>query len=346
MLKPLRLFSFGVVVALTGCQDSLGIVCTLEARPSVSVLVRDSATGASIASGATLVQQDGDFIDSAFFPAGEPQLDPYALSTPRSAERPGVYNLTVRRAGYADWERQGVRVTRDRCHVNTVTLTARLIEERPRVLVFSRTMGFRHASIPAGQAAIRALGLSEGFEVETTEDAAVFTTENLPRYDVVVFLNTTGDVLNAPQQAAFESFISAGGGFVGVHAASDTEYDWPFYGALVGAYFKSHPAIQNATLQRTAVVHPSTTALPASFSRRDEWYDFQSLPAPSISVLLTIDEASYSGGTMGSPHPISWYHEFSGGRAWYTAMGHTEEAYSEPLFRAHLAAGIVWATRR
>lgn len=343
MLKHLHFLPAGAIVALTGCQDSFSVVCTSEARPSVSVFVRDNATDELIASGAMLVLRDGEFVDTAFFPAGEPQANAYALSTPRSMERAGVYTVTVQRLGYVEWERRGVVVTEDRCHVNTVMLNARLTEEPPRILVFSRTMTFRHASIPAGQEAIRALGVSEGFDVETSEDPSVFTADNLRRYGAVVFLNTTGDVLDASQEAAFEYFISAGGGFIGVHAASDTEYDWPFYGALLGAYFKSHPAIQTATLQRTAVVHASTTALPASFSRTDEWYDFQSLPAPHISVLLTIDETTYTGGMMGAPHPIAWSHAFSGGRAWYTAMGHTAEAYSEPLFVAHLAAGIKWA---
>ncbi len=217
------------------------------------------------------------------------------------------------------------------------------VEASPRVLVFSRTMGYRHLSIPAGIAAIQTLGRSDGFDVYTSEDPAVFTLENLSRYDVVVFLNTTGDVLAASQQVAFEAFIAAGGGFVGVHAATDTEYDWPFYGALVGAYFKSHPAIQYGSLQVETAAHPSTATLPETFLHYDEWYDFQALPAASITTLLTIDEASYTGGTMGSPHPIAWYHEYGGGRSWYTAMGHTESSYTYSPFLEHLRGGIRWA---
>lgn len=216
----------------------------------------------------------------------------------------------------------------------------------PRVLVFSRTTGFRHASIPAGIEALHALGAARGFDVEATEDPTRFTTASLADFDAVVFFNTTGDVLDAAQQAAFESFIRAGGGFVGIHSAADTEYDWPWYGALMGAYFKSHPAIQQATLFIVNAAHPSSVTLPLTLVRTDEWYDFQSLPAPTITLLLTIDESSYTGGTMGDPHPISWYHEFDGGRAFYTAMGHTTESYSEPLFLAHLAGGILWASGR
>lgn len=215
-----------------------------------------------------------------------------------------------------------------------------------RVLVFSRTTGFRHASIPTGIEAVRALGVARGFEVEATEDPAAFAPGTLSRFDVVMFLNTTGDVLDEPQQAAFASFIRAGGGFVGVHSAADTEYAWPWYGALMGAYFKSHPAIQQATVSVADPSHPSTAALPPTIVRTDEWYDFQSLPAPPIIVLLTIDEASYTGGTMGAPHPIAWYHAFEGGRAWYTAMGHTAGTYGEPIFLEHLAGGIRWAAGR
>lgn len=212
-----------------------------------------------------------------------------------------------------------------------------------RALVFSRTTGFRHASIPAGIAAIQSIGGTNGLAVEATEDPTAFTTANLARFRVVVFLNTTGDVLDAAQQAALEQFIASGRGFAGVHAAADTEYDWPWYGGLVGAYFKSHPAIQPATVHLVDAAHPATAGLPAQISRTDEWYDFQSAPTLSVRILLTVDEGSYTGATMGDPHPISWAHAYSGGRAWYTAMGHTIESYSEPIFLQHLAGGILWA---
>ncbi|RPI47726.1 MAG: ThuA domain-containing protein, partial [Acidobacteria bacterium] len=143
------------------------------------------------------------------------------------------------------------------------------------VLVFSRTEGFRHDSIPAGIAAIRQQGETRGFSIDATEDAAAFTDDSLARYKAVVFLSTTGDVLNAGQQTAFERFIRRGGGFVGVHSAADTEYDWPFYGALVGAYFAGHPDIQNAMIQIEEPGHPSTASLPRAWMRRDEWYNFQ-----------------------------------------------------------------------
>jgi len=109
------------------------------------------------------------------------------------------------------------------------------------VLVFSKTAGFRHDSIPDGIAAIQAMGEQNGFHVEATEDAGAFTADNLSRFAAVVFLSTTGDVLNAEQQTAFEDYVNSGGGFAGVHAAADAEYDWHWYGQLVGGYFRNHP---------------------------------------------------------------------------------------------------------
>jgi type 1 glutamine amidotransferase len=212
-----------------------------------------------------------------------------------------------------------------------------------RVLVFSKTAGFRHDSIPAGIAAIRSLGRANGFSVTATEDAKAFNPKRLGRFDVVVFLNTTGDVLAPRQQAAFKSFIRHGGGWVGVHSAADTEYDWPFYGRLLGAYFQSHPAIQQGTIDVTDRSHPATKHLPARWTRTDEWYSFRSNPRGSVHVLATLDESTYSGGTMGADHPIAWCHPFKGGRAFYTAGGHTIDSYSEPDFRRHLVGGILWA---
>ena len=218
-------------------------------------------------------------------------------------------------------------------------------QELPRfsVLVFSKTSGYRHDSIDEGIAAIEALGAAHQFQVESTEDAAVFADAQLASYQVVVFLNTTGEILDDGQQAALERFVRAGGGFVGVHSAADTEYDWLWYHELLGAYFDSHPAIQPAAIDVVDRQHPSTRGLPLRWERTDEWYNFRSAPGPSVSVLATLDEASYAGGTMGASHPIVWYHMYDGGRAWYTALGHTAESYAEPLFLDHLLGGIRWA---
>jgi len=208
------------------------------------------------------------------------------------------------------------------------------------VLVFSKTTGFRHESIPQGIAAIRALGIEHGFAVESTEDAARFSDALLRQYKVIVFLSTTGDILDPDQKTALERYIRSGGGFVGVHSASDTEYQWPWYGRLVGAYFASHPQIQRATIRIEDLGHASTEGLPATWERTDEWYNFRSNPRGTVHVLATLDEATYSGGKMGADHPIAWCQEIDGGRSWYTAMGHTTESYAEPLFRLHLLGGI------
>jgi len=210
------------------------------------------------------------------------------------------------------------------------------------VLVFSKTAGFRHASIANGLAAIQQLAATNNLVVTATEDAAAFTDANLARFVAVVFLSTTGDVLATNQQAAFERYIRAGGGYAGVHSASDTEYSWPWYGGLVGAFFSNHPAIQTATVRVEDFAHVSSQFLPAAWVRNDEWYNFRSNPRGNVRVLARLDETTYSGGTMGD-HPIAWYHRYDGGRAWYTAGGHTAASYSEPLFRAHLLGGIRYA---
>lgn len=211
-----------------------------------------------------------------------------------------------------------------------------------KVLVFSKTAGFRHASIANGIQAIQELGAANNFAVDTTEDGAAFTDANLAQYQAVIFLSTTGNVLDSAQQAAFERFIGGGRGYVGIHAASDTEYSWPWYGGLVGAYFKNHPAIQTATIVVEDRTHPSTAGLPERWTRRDEWYNFQTNPRGRVQVLARLDESSYSGGDMGD-HPIAWYHRYSGGRAWYTGGGHTAESFEEAQFRQHLLGGILWA---
>ncbi|GAB3938578.1 hypothetical protein GCM10027614_18920 [Micromonospora vulcania] len=211
------------------------------------------------------------------------------------------------------------------------------------VLVFSKTAGFRHGSITPGITAIQQLGAANGFTVEATEDAGQFTDANLDRFGAVIWLSTTGDVLNAAQQAAFERYIQGGGGYVGVHAASDTEYDWPWYGGLVGAYFASHPAEQNVTVKVADQVHPSTRTLPQRWSRFDELYNYRVNPRGNVHVLATLDESTYTGGSMGYDHPISWCQNYSGGRAWYTGLGHTDASFTEANFRQHLLGGIMTA---
>lgn len=211
-----------------------------------------------------------------------------------------------------------------------------------QVLVFSRTATFRHDSIPAGIDAIRSLGKKHGFEVEATEDAGIFSDEGLRPFRIVLFLNTTGTILDDSQKEALVRHMKRGGGFVGVHAAADTEHDWPWYAGLIGAHFRSHPAVQPAEIIVEDRTHPSTRHLPARWKRTDEWYDFTRSPRGDVRVLLSLDEATYTGGAMGEDHPIAWCHEYGGGRVFYTGLGHTQESYAEPEFLQHLLGGIRW----
>ncbi|MBB5783288.1 ThuA domain-containing protein [Nonomuraea jabiensis] len=234
--------------------------------------------------------------------------------------------------------------------VAAITAAATVIPAIPaqaaafKVLVFSKTAGFRHDSIPNGIQAIRDLGAANDFAVDATEDANAFSTANLAQYKAVVFLSTTGDVLNDNQQAAFQTYVDGGGGYVGVHSAADTEYNWAYYGQLMGAWFNNHPAIQQATVRNEDRAHAATAHLGATWSRTDEWYNYRTNPRPNVRVLQSLDEGSYSGGGMGD-HPITWCHPQSSGRAFYTGLGHTKESYADPNFRTLLLGGIRYAAK-
>ena len=210
----------------------------------------------------------------------------------------------------------------------------------PSLLVCSKTTGYRHESIPAGVAAVAELAAELGFTVDATEDADMFDAD-LSRYAAVVFLSTSGTIFETDaQRAALESYVVSGGGFVGIHAASTAESDWPFYGELVGGRFKSHPPLQPATVVVEDGLHPSTAHLGSSWTLTDEWYEFTDDPRPRVQVLLSVDESTYEGGAMGPGHPIAWQHSVGAGLCFYTALGHPIEAYADPTFRAHLAGGI------
>lgn len=215
-------------------------------------------------------------------------------------------------------------------------------QQPKKVLVFSKTEGFVHASIQVGIPAIEKLMASEGISVDATEDAELITEDILKQYAAVIFLNTTGDIFNSQQEADFERYIQAGGGFVGIHSATDTEYDWPWYNQLVGAYFDNHPAPQEAKLKVLTPEDPTCQHLPETWTFTDEWYNYKSIN-PDIEVLVELDESSYDGGTNKEQHPAVWKHNFDGGRAFYTTMGHQDATFSEPLFLQQLGAGIKFA---
>ncbi len=246
----------------------------------------------------------------------------------RSGKKRGLGNMVVRRAGIC--ERLEPRM---------------LLAGDPAfdVLVFTKTAGFRHGSIAAGINAVENLAEEHGFSTLAAEDARIFNDRDLAPFEAVIFLNTTGNVLNTAQEAAFQRYIRAGGGFVGIHAAADTEHDWAWYGDLVGARFASHPAVQTGTVVVADRFHASTEGLPERWEVTDEWYNFNLNPRGQVHVLATLDERTYTGGQMGFDHPVAWAQEFDGGRSWYTGRGHTSGSFREPLFQEHLLGGIQYA---
>lgn len=212
-----------------------------------------------------------------------------------------------------------------------------------RILVFSRTTGFRHESIPDGIRAFAELGAEHHFAVTATEDPAEFTAGLAAGCAAVVFLSTSGTVLTPEGHEALKRYCAAGGGFVGVHGAACTEYEWPFYGELLGAWFRRHPEFQPGEVVIEDHDHPATAHLGKVWRVTDEWYDFRANPRGRVNVLASVDETSYRGGEMGEDHPVAWYHEHAGARVFYTSLGHASEAYSDPDFRAHLLGGLRYA---
>lgn len=218
------------------------------------------------------------------------------------------------------------------------------------VLLFTQTQGFRHPSISDAVEFFTTLPAEEKINVTHTEESEVFTDDGLAAFDVVIFANTTGDVLNDAQQSALQRFVSAGGGYAGVHSAADTEHSWPWYGQLVGAYFISHPLLPvEVEVTTEDGTHPATTHLPSTFQFVDEIYNFDRNPRYDNAILLTVDEAGFiypnipDTPSMGDDHPIAWYKEFEGGRSFYTNLGHRPETWQDPLFQQHLLAGVRWA---
>ena len=225
-------------------------------------------------------------------------------------------------------------------------------QQQFKALLFTKTAGYHHESINEGVTAVKALAARHNFGVEWHEDAKKFNHKFLAQFDVIIFLNTTEDILNDEQQNAFKAFIQSGKGFVGIHSASDTEYDWQWYTKLVGRMFHIHPAQQTAMLEVTDSNFPGMEIFPKRFMWTDEWYEFKKEEySKNLKVLLTIDENTYNpnaqwgekiGKGMGY-HPISWYQDYDNGRSFYTALGHIPLIYSDPWFLHHIYGGIYWA---
>lgn len=214
-----------------------------------------------------------------------------------------------------------------------------------RVLIFTKTEGFRHKSIPKGVETVTKLLKAENMMTVHSEDSNYFRADSLRQFDAVIFLSTTGNLFDDEQKTALQEFIRSGKGYVGIHAASDTEFEWPWYGELVGGYFTQHPAVQEAKIDVVDRTHSSTTHLPEVWWHKDEWYDFRDVQ-PGLHILMTLDEQSYEGGTMGKFHPIAWFREFEGGRTFYTGLGHTEESFDVPNFQRHIVGGVKYVLGR
>jgi hypothetical protein len=224
--------------------------------------------------------------------------------------------------------------------------------DAPRILIFSHTTGYRHASIEPAVTALRAMADRNGMVAVASEDPTVFSREGLQEVDAIVLLSNSSrkddpasDFFTEPQRAAFQAFVRRGGGVVAIHAAADSHYYWPWYGRMIGARFQSHPpGTPSGTIRVVDSSHEATAQLPATATRADEWYYFEDFN-PETHLLVTLDPASIDQPDV-NPNPVSWAHVFEGGRIFYTAMGHTPESYSEPLFLRHVENGLSWVLAR
>jgi len=221
-----------------------------------------------------------------------------------------------------------------------------------KALLVTTTKGWHHESLHAGVLAIQQLGVKNFYDVVLFEDPKGFTDKYLEQFKVVIFLNTTGDIFDTAQQKVMERFIQSGKGFVGIHSASDTEYDWDWYTKLVGRMFHIHPTIQSAKVNILDAEFPGLQGFTGNKWWTDEWYEFGPEKVSDLHYILGIDETSYNpkvqwgekkGLGMGKVHPVAWYHNYDGGRSFYTALGHIPVIFSDPIFLQHLNAGIFWA---
>jgi uncharacterized protein len=239
------------------------------------------------------------------------------------------------------------------CLINVLSVAATAQEKKQfSALLITKTAGWHHESINDGVAAIKNLAIRNYFDVQWHQDAVTITDEYLAKFQVIIFLNTTGDIFKPEEQKAIEKFIQSGKGYVGIHSASDTEYDWPWYTKLVGRMFHIHPVIQTAKLKLTENKFPGLEGFNNNQLWTDEWYQFDNETTPNLNYILAVDETTYNpvadwgakkGNGMGSFHPIAWYHDYDGGRSFYTALGHMPADYTDLAFLNHIYAGIYWA---
>ena len=219
----------------------------------------------------------------------------------------------------------------------------------PRVLYVTQSAGFAHPVLPLSEQVLPAIGREhDAFEVDVTRDASILTADVLARYDAVVFY-TTGELpLDAGQKAAFLDFVRGGGGFAGIHSATDTFYEWPAYGALVGGYFDNHPWRQEVEIRVEDQDHAATRHLGASFRISDEIYQFRDWERSRVDVLLSLDTASVDAQKPGvrrtdGDFALAWTRNYGDGRMFYTALGHEDAVWRDERFQRLVVNGIVWA---
>jgi type 1 glutamine amidotransferase len=240
------------------------------------------------------------------------------------------------------------------CLVIQVSLSLGAVAQQKqfKALVVTTTNGWHHESLHAGFLAIKELGIKNFFDVTLFENPGGFNDRYVEQFQVIIFLNTTGNIFDTAQQKVMERFIKSGKGYVGIHSASDTEYDWEWYTKLVGRMFNIHPAVQTARLKILDNKFPGLQGFENGKLWTDEWYDFSPEKIQGLNYVLAVDESSYNpkvqwgqkkSDGMGQLHPLAWYHEYDGGRSFYTALGHLPTNFSEPAFLNHLYAGIFWA---
>lgn len=236
--------------------------------------------------------------------------------------------------------------------VQTYLCLTATAQKQFKALLVTTTRGWHHESLHYGVVALEELARKNFFDVVLFENPNGFTDDYLKQFQVVIFLNTTGDIFDSAAQKVMERFIQSGKGFVGIHSASDTEYDWDWYTKLVGRMFVIHPAVQTARVNILDTSFPGLQGFSGNKLWTDEWYQFSPEKTAGLNYILAVDETTYNpkadwgtkkGEGMGKLHPIAWYHNYDGGRAFYTALGHIPANFSDPIFLNHLYAGIFWA---
>ncbi|MFP5039504.1 ThuA domain-containing protein [Parasediminibacterium sp. JCM 36343] len=220
-----------------------------------------------------------------------------------------------------------------------------LLAQPIKILACTKTNGFRHKAMPAATAALTAMAKENNWEITFTEDSLAFSNyKALKKYNAILFVFATGKIFGEAEEQAFQKYMEKGGAFVSIHTGTDVEKNWPWYMGMVGAAFKNHPKQQNATYLVVDSTHPSTKYLPREWQHFDEIYNFAAPLPANFHVLMEVKESSYSGGTMGK-HPIAWYGQVKKARVFQTALGHTDECYTDKYFLQHLLGGIKWAMK-